>query len=63
MVVFGSVPFSWILPARWTSCSRSGRIGLTPRDGDTVRGGDPMLDDASEIDESFAYWDERVDAV
>jgi Ca2+-binding RTX toxin-like protein len=35
-------------------------------DGDTIRGGggsDTMLDDASEIDESFAYWAEWVDAV
>jgi Ca2+-binding RTX toxin-like protein len=35
-------------------------------DGDTVRGGggsDTMLDDASEVDESFAYWAEWVDAV
>jgi len=35
-------------------------------DGDTVRGGggsDTMLDDESEIDESFAYWAEWVDAV
>ena len=50
---------------------------MTPRDGDTVRGGggggggggsDPMLDDASEIDASeigasFACWAEWVDAV
>ena len=35
-------------------------------DGDTVRGGggsDTKLDDASEVDESFAYWAEWVDAV
>ena len=35
-------------------------------DGDTVRGGggsDTMLDDASEVDENFAYWAEWVDAV
>jgi len=35
-------------------------------DGDTVRGGggsDTILDDASEVDESFAYWEEWVDAV
>ena len=35
-------------------------------DGDTVRGGggsDTMLDDESEVDESFAYWAEWVDAV
>ena len=35
-------------------------------DGDTVRGGggsDTMLDDESEIDESFTYWAEWVDVV
>ena len=35
-------------------------------DTDTVRGGggaDTMLDDVSEVDESFAYWAEWVDAV
>ena len=35
-------------------------------DTDTVRGGggsDTMLDDASEVDENFAYWAEWGDAV
>ena len=35
-------------------------------DSDTVRGGggsDTMMDDASEVDESFAYWADWVDDV
>jgi len=35
-------------------------------DGDTVRGGggsDTIMDDASEVDENFAYWADWVDAV